>query len=150
MKKLIIQALKLMIGFYTVVIVGYLFRHYIFTFTALRKSDNSCSDDFEDHLYEPTVSIVIPARNEEKVIGQLLQRMTELTWSYGEAKGGHSHKYASSDILDKLPKNILNYSFIRVIHRDKKTGERQASDKLLLAPTDRCNRCFSMQIIFPR
>jgi len=123
MKKLIIQAFKLMIGFYTVVIVGYLFRHYIFTFTALRKSDNSCSDDFEDHLYEPTVSIVIPARNEEKVIGQLLQRMTELTYPMEKLKEVIVINDASSDATGQIAEEYSkHYSFIRVIHRDKKTG----------------------------
>ena len=30
--------------------------------------------------YKPTVSILIPAHNEEKVIGKLLQKMTEITY----------------------------------------------------------------------
>ena len=34
----------------------------------------------ENIAYQPTVSILIPARNEERVIGRILQRITELTY----------------------------------------------------------------------
>ena len=111
-----------MIGFYTVVIVGYLFRHYIFTFTALRKSDES-SDFDKNGFYEPSVSIVIPARDEEKVIGQLLQGMTELTYSREKLKEIIVINDASSDATGQIAEEYSKrYSFIRVVHRDKKTG----------------------------
>lgn len=58
----------------------YLGRHYIFTVTALYYTNSqpsyaSCAND-----YEPKVSILIPAQDEESVIGRILQRMTELTY----------------------------------------------------------------------
>jgi cellulose synthase/poly-beta-1,6-N-acetylglucosamine synthase-like glycosyltransferase len=56
-----------------------MFRHYVFSFTAIKwRKKNSGFQGFPK--FEPTVSIVIPARNEEKVIGRLLKRLTELTY----------------------------------------------------------------------
>jgi len=78
---LIIEALEAIFLVLTILIVAYLARHYIFTVIVLRnfqKHKRRCA--VTDATYRPTVSILIPARNEEKVIGRLLQRMTELTY----------------------------------------------------------------------
>jgi len=66
---------------------------------------------------------VIPARNEEKVIGQLLQRMTELTYLREKLKEVIVINDASSDATGQIAEEYSKrYSFIRVVHRDKKTG----------------------------
>jgi len=60
---------------------AYLVRHYVFTLTALYHEEDQTHHTPHDTVYQPNVSVLIPARNEENVIGRILQRMTELTYS---------------------------------------------------------------------
>ena len=78
---MITEVLEAIFFFTTALIIAYLVRHYIFTLTVLRRTKKPKNvDRIADPEYEPAVSILIPARDEEDVIGQLLQRMTELTY----------------------------------------------------------------------
>ena len=61
------------------VMSAYLVRHYIFTLTALYYRGGQ-PRFVPNKSYRPTVSILIPAHNEEKVIGRILQRTIELTY----------------------------------------------------------------------
>lgn len=61
------------------VLVLYMFRHYVFSFAAIKgRSENR--RDGQCAVFRPSISIVVPARNEEKVIERLLQRLTELNY----------------------------------------------------------------------
>ena len=77
----ILEALFLLL---TGVMLVYLVRHYVFTLTVLRMAQttpgnvNSAASSTPE--YEPSVSVLIPARDEERVIGRLLQRMVESTY----------------------------------------------------------------------
>jgi len=118
----IIEALEIMFTFSTAMMIAYLLRHYIFTVTVLKRSKNARSSTATDMQYEPTVSILIPACDEERVIGQFLQRMTELTYPHQKLQV-ITVDDASSDntgqIADEFSKR---HPFIEVLHRDKKTG----------------------------
>lgn len=63
-----------------IVMLVYLVRHYIFTLTALYHPRSQPQCTFSDMAHQPSVSVLIPARDEERVIERLLQRMTELTY----------------------------------------------------------------------
>ena len=119
---MIIEALEIMFTFSTAMMIAYLLRHYIFTVTVLKRSKNARSSTATDMQYEPTVSILIPACDEERVIGQFLQRMTELTYPHQKLQV-ITVDDASSDntgqIADEFSKR---HPFIEVLHRDKKTG----------------------------
>jgi cellulose synthase/poly-beta-1,6-N-acetylglucosamine synthase-like glycosyltransferase len=119
---LIIEALEIVFTFSTAMMIAYLLRHYIFTVTVLKKSKNARGSTATDVQYEPTVSILIPACDEDRVIGQLLQRMTELTYPHQKLQV-ITVDDASSDntgqIADEFSKR---HPFIEVLHRDKKTG----------------------------
>jgi cellulose synthase/poly-beta-1,6-N-acetylglucosamine synthase-like glycosyltransferase len=119
---LIIETLRLVIILYTGLTVCYLIRHYGFTFTVLRKTNNFQLDDFGHEFYEPTVSIIVPARDEENVIGRLLQRLSELTYPRGKLQViviNDASTDATGQIAEKYSRQ---YEFIKVVHRDKKTG----------------------------
>jgi cellulose synthase/poly-beta-1,6-N-acetylglucosamine synthase-like glycosyltransferase len=73
----ILEALFLVLAALTVV---YMIRHFIFTLTALKSPGTRSEADDEKSSYRPTVSVLIPACDEEHVIGRVLQRMTELTY----------------------------------------------------------------------
>jgi cellulose synthase/poly-beta-1,6-N-acetylglucosamine synthase-like glycosyltransferase len=100
--------------------LAYLVRHYIFTITVLRGANkNKKSESVEALAFEPTVSILIPARNEEKVIGRLLERITELTYPKDKLQVIVIDD-ASSDKTGAIAEEYKNrYSFIEVLHRDK-------------------------------
>ena len=82
---MITEILNAFFIFSALIISAYLIRHYIFTLTVLRRAkNNKTSNTVPNETYKPTVSILIPAHNEEKVIAQLLQKMTEI--AYPESK----------------------------------------------------------------
>lgn len=109
----------------TGLMITYLVRHYIFTVTVLRKSKNPQPKNVEKvEAFEPTVSILIPAHNEEKVIGRLLERMTELTYPKDKLQVIVVDD-ASSDRTGEIASEFAGkYPFMQVVHRDKNVGGR--------------------------
>ena len=101
----------------------YLVRHYIFTITVLRASKRTRSfENVDAAAFEPSVSILIPAHNEEKVIGRLLQRVTELTYPKDKTQVIVVDD-ASSDGTGKIADDYARmYPNIEVIHREKGRG----------------------------
>jgi cellulose synthase/poly-beta-1,6-N-acetylglucosamine synthase-like glycosyltransferase len=119
---LIIEALEVVFLFSIAMMIAYLVRHYVFTLTVLRGYRKTRSNVYVDAKYEPTVSILIPARDEEQVIGRLLQRMTELTYPNDKLQV-ITIDDASSDRTRQIAEEFSKrYPFIEVVHRDKKTG----------------------------
>ncbi len=113
---MIIATLEAVFLFATALMIAYLIRHYIFTLAVLRRNKRDRNPVAADANYEPTVSILLPARDEEKVIERLLQRMTELTYPHYKLQV-IAIDDASSDttrnIADEFPKR---HSFIEVLH----------------------------------
>ena len=121
---MIIAALEAIFLLSTVLMIAYLIRHYIFTLTVLKRNKKTNGKTTEDQTYEPTVSILIPARDEEKVIGRLLQRMTELTYPQNKLQV-IAIDDASSDKTRQIAEGYSNqYRFIESLRRDEKTGGR--------------------------
>ncbi len=103
--------------------MAYLVRHYIFTITVLRGANKTKKPVAIDaSTFEPTVTILIPAHNEEKVIGRLLQRITELTYPKDKLQVIVIND-ASSDQTGEIADDYKNkYPFIEVLNRDKNNG----------------------------
>ena len=119
---MIIGALEVVFLFSTVVMIAYLVRHYIFTLTVLRKAKKPKRNAVVDSKYEPLVSILIPARDEEHVIGRLLQRMTELTYPKNKLQV-MTIDDASSDSTGKIADEYAyKYGFMEVLHRTNSNG----------------------------
>ena len=119
---MIIEALEAIFLFSTALMMAYLVRHYVFTLTVLRRSKKAKDNIAVDVNYEPTVSILVPARDEEKVIGRLLQRMTKLTYPHDKLQV-ITIDDASSDRTRQIAEEFSSsYPFIEVLHRDEKTG----------------------------
>jgi cellulose synthase/poly-beta-1,6-N-acetylglucosamine synthase-like glycosyltransferase len=119
---LIIEALEVVFLFITTLMVAYLIRHYIFTLTVLRRAKKAKVNAIVDEKYESTVSILIPARNEEKVIGRLLQRIAELSYPHDKLQVIVIDD-ASSDSTGRIADEYSNkYAFIEVLHRENGNG----------------------------
>jgi cellulose synthase/poly-beta-1,6-N-acetylglucosamine synthase-like glycosyltransferase len=126
-----IEALEVSFMVLTGIMLIYLIRHYVFTLTVLRMSKtNAATPTTAPRLvgeFEPFVSILIPARDEERVIGRLLQRIVELTYPKNKMEVIVIDD-ASSDDTRKIANAYADqYSFITVLHRDAKIGGRGKS-----------------------
>ncbi len=128
---MIIETLEAVFLFLTALMIAYLLRHYIFTLTVLRRAKKAAKLDVAaEAKYEPAVSILIPARNEELVIGRLLQRMAELTYPRDKMQVIVIDD-ASSDGTEQIAQEFSRrYEFIEVLHRDKKAGGKGKASAL--------------------
>lgn len=120
---MIIEMLEVVFLFFTALMIAYLIRHYVFTITVLRKDKKPAKSDAVSSVnYEPTVSVLIPARDEEPVIGRLLHRMTQLTYPRDKMQVIVIND-ASSDGTGQIAEQFAKqYNFIEVLHRDEKVG----------------------------
>jgi cellulose synthase/poly-beta-1,6-N-acetylglucosamine synthase-like glycosyltransferase len=128
---LITELLEVLFLFLTALITAYLIRHYIFTLAILKNSQkNKNTNETENIIYQPTVSILIPAHNEEQVIGRILQGMTKLTYSKDKLQIIVIDD-ASTDNTGKIAEEYSKeYPYIKVIHRSKKEGKRGKASAL--------------------
>ena len=104
----------------------YSVRHLLFTLVALREKETP--NEKVSKNYQPSVTVLIPARNEEKVIGRLLKRMSELTYPKEKMQViviDDASKDRTSQIAESFSKK---YNYIKVIHRNTlKGGKGKAS-----------------------
>jgi cellulose synthase/poly-beta-1,6-N-acetylglucosamine synthase-like glycosyltransferase len=129
---LITELLEALFLFLTALITAYLIRHYIFTLTILRNhhQKNKDTNETENITYQPTVSILIPAHNEEQVIGRILQGMTKLTYPKDKLQVIVIDD-ASTDNTGKIAENYSQkYPYVKVIHRSQKEGKRGKASAL--------------------
>ncbi len=120
---MIIEALEILFLFLTAIMIAYLVRHYVFTLTVLRSANKKPSSP-ADLTFEPTVSILVPAFNEEKVIGRLLSRIANFTYPKEKLQVIVIND-ASSDQTGKIIDEYKNtYPFIDVLNRDRSNGRR--------------------------
>jgi len=101
---------------------AYLARHYIFTLTALYHQKEQPHHRPHDTTYQPTVSVLIPARNEEKVIGRILQRMTELTYPKEKLEVIVIDDASTDQTSEIAEENTKKHGHIKVVHRSPDDG----------------------------
>jgi len=128
---LITEILETLFLVLTALMTAYLIRHYIFTLTVLKgTSKSSKAVAIGNVTYLPTVSILVPARNEEKVIGRILQRMTELTYPKDKMQIIVIDD-ASTDNTGKIAEHYSSMcDYIEVVHRDEKEGGKGKTSAL--------------------
>ena len=114
----------------TALMMAYLIRHYIFTITVLRRPYKHKKTTIKNTAYQPNISILIPARNEERVIGRILQRTTELTYPKNKIQIIVIDD-ASTDNTGKITEEYARaYKYIEVIHRKPMEGGRGKASAL--------------------
>jgi cellulose synthase/poly-beta-1,6-N-acetylglucosamine synthase-like glycosyltransferase len=121
---MIIEILELFFLFLTAVMIAYLVRHYIFTITVLRSAHKKIPSAPTNFAFEPTVSVLIPAFNEEKVIGRLLSRIANFTYPKDKLQVIVIDD-ASNDQTGKIADDYKKaYPFMDVLHRDGSNGRK--------------------------
>ncbi|MGQ9531075.1 MAG: glycosyltransferase [Candidatus Bathycorpusculaceae bacterium] len=128
---MVTEILEVLFLFLTALITAYLTRHYIFTLTTLKNHQkNKAINETENITYQPTVSILIPAHNEEQVIGRILQGMTKLTYPKDKLQIIVIND-ASTDNTGKIAEEYSKeYSYVKVLHRSEKEGKRGKASAL--------------------
>ena len=111
------------------VMIAYMFRHLIFTYSVLFGKSQSFVKSFKRiaGVFMPKVSILIPAHNEEFVIGNLLERMTELTYPKNRLEVILVDD-GSTDTTGQIADDYaMKFSFIKAIHRPNGGGGKPAA-----------------------
>jgi cellulose synthase/poly-beta-1,6-N-acetylglucosamine synthase-like glycosyltransferase len=112
------------------VMLVYLVRHYTFSLAALYYNKGQSNYMRHGICYRPTVSILIPARNEEAVVGRLLERTSELTYPKDKLEIIVIDD-ASTDQTGRIAEEFSKmYDFIKVVHRSMQEGGKGKSDAL--------------------
>jgi len=136
--------LELLYLFFWCVMVSYMFRHDVFSFTAIKYRKESFSDATRVRCRLFSVSILIPARDEEKVIGRLLQRLVELRYPRDMLEVIVINDCSK----DKTGQIVETYAsmypgFIKVINRKKGgNGKSEALNEGLLYAKGEIIGCF--------
>ena len=120
---MIVEILEVLFVVLTILMIAYLIRHYVFTLTVINHTHKRKKIATTENLtIQPTISILIPARNEEKVIGRILQRMTELTYPKNKMQVIVIDD-ASTDYTEKIIEEYTKTcGYIQAIHRKQKDG----------------------------
>jgi cellulose synthase/poly-beta-1,6-N-acetylglucosamine synthase-like glycosyltransferase len=111
--------------------IAYLVRHYIFTLAVLKDAGKKKEAAIlENRAHVPSVSILIPALNEEMVIGRLLQRMCELTYPADRLQILVIDD-ASTDRTGEIAEEFSKlHGQIEVLHRSEAEGRRGKASAL--------------------
>lgn len=109
--------------FLTSFMMVYMVRHYIFTLAVVRQAKKGkITPKFAKVGNAPPVTVLVPARNEDRVVGRLLQRMTELSYPKDKLQiivvnDGSSDR--TGTIAEEYSKR---FKFVEVVHRSQKDG----------------------------
>jgi len=113
-----------------VVMLFYLVRHYIFSLTALYSQNGQTHYTLHGLSFRPTVSILIPARNEEAVLSRLLQRITEFTYPKDKIEVILIDD-SSIDNTGRIAEEFSKaYNYFKVVHRGSGVGGKGKSNAL--------------------
>lgn len=110
---------------------AYLIRHYVFTLTVLKDYGKTKKSTMPDNAAGSfSVSMLIPACDEERVIGRILQRITEMTYPKDKLKVIVIDD-ASADRTGEIAESYSRtHDFIKVVHRDRNEGRRGKASAL--------------------
>jgi cellulose synthase/poly-beta-1,6-N-acetylglucosamine synthase-like glycosyltransferase len=126
----IVEALEILFLGLVVIMIAYLVRHYVFTLAVLKNSGKRLTNSSEDKESKPCVSILIPACNEEPVIGRILRRMLELTYP-SDMLQIIVVDDGSTDMTGRIADQFArNSPQIEVIHRSRSQGRRGKASAL--------------------
>jgi len=129
---LMVEILETLFVVLTVLMVAYLIRHFIFTLAVLNHTykRKKAAVTAKNMTYQPLVSILIPAHDEQRVIGRILQGMTRLTYPKDKMQViviDDASKDNTGDIVEEYA-HIYNY--IKIIHRNQREGGKGKASAL--------------------
>ena len=116
----------------TLLMTAYLIRHYVFTLTVLNHSHKrkKAAVTTRNAAYQPRVSILIPAHNEERVIGRILQGMTKLTYPKDKMQVIVIDDASTDNTGEIAEGHAKPHNYIEVIHRPQNEGGKGKASAL--------------------
>lgn len=127
---MIVEILEIIFLVLVGIMLAYLVRHYVFTLTVLKNAGKGYTNCPHTVTFEPSVSILIPACNEERVIGRILKRMSELSYPINKFQViviDDASTDATGAIADQFARSC---SRIEVLHRNQSEGRRGKASAL--------------------
>jgi len=111
---------------------AYLIRHYVFTLAVLNHTSKrkKAAVATKNEAYQPPVSILIPAHNEERVIGRILQGMTKLTYPKDKMQVIAIDDASTDDTGETAEGYAKSHNYIKVIHRKQGEGGKGKASAL--------------------
>ncbi len=110
-----------MIEYFLIPIIGvmfvYMIRHYLFSYLAVFREPTEESYQEVAGLYRPFVTILVPCHNEVHVVGNLLQRLSGLTYPKDRLEVIAIDDTSQDGTGDLLEEFASQYAFIRALHR---------------------------------
>jgi cellulose synthase/poly-beta-1,6-N-acetylglucosamine synthase-like glycosyltransferase len=107
----------------TVIVVAYLVRHYVFTLTVIKNANRRKEATApRNEAYQPSVSVLIPARNESCVIGRILRRMTELTYPKSKLQVIVVDDGSTDSTGKMVEQYARDFEYIEVVSRSQEQG----------------------------
>lgn len=119
---MIIEFLEFALLFITAIFIAYGIRHYIFTIAVLKSANKTKKTSLTNDLFEPSVTILVPAHNEEKVIARLLKQLTQLTYPKNKLQVIVIDDASSDQTGQIIDTYTYDYKFIEALHRHKNIG----------------------------
>jgi len=129
---LIVEILEALFLILTFVMTAYLIRHYVFTLSVLNHTSKrkKAAVTTKKEAYQPPVSILIPAHNEERVIGRILQGMTKLTYPKDKMQVIVIDDASTDDTGETAEGYAKSCNYIKVIHRNHGEGGKGKASAL--------------------
>jgi len=113
------------------VMIVYLIRHYVFTAIVLIYGRGSRQYLYDGGDNRPFVSVVIPAHNEEEVIGRLLKRICEFTYPKERLQVLVVNDGSTDGTGKTVDEFACKYDFIEPLHRKHAVGKAAALNEAL-------------------
>lgn len=120
---MLVEVLEALFVALMVPVTAYLIRHYIFTLAVLQYDQRAKnSQETKSASYQPVVSVLIPAHNEEQVIDRTLSRMAQLEYPKNKLQIIVIDD-ASTDRTEEISEQYAKlYGFFEVVHRSREEG----------------------------
>ena len=121
---MIVEILEASFLILTFLMAAYLIRHYVFTLAVLNHTSKrkKAAVSTRNRSYQPQVSILIPAYNEERVIGRILQGMTKLTYPKDKMQVIVVDDGSTDNTGQEAAAYAKPHNYIEVIRRNQKEG----------------------------
>ncbi len=118
--------LQILFGLASAMILVYMIRHLVFTFTVLKRSNARKGDNFDLTVqgYEPFVTYLIPAHNEARVIQPLLEKMERMFYPRNKLQVIVIDDASWDNTGEIVREFSMNCKYIELLKRDRKTGGR--------------------------
>ncbi len=116
----LVEAVNITLLIIIAIVSAYVVRHYVFSWKRLFSRDKGIKQEFAG-VYLPSVSIIVPMHNEEKVAGTILERLVEM--DYPRENNWYEVIVVNDGSTDRTGEIVRSYMekhpYIKLVSRDR-------------------------------